>query len=455
MWSGSVCSPCSTAGTSSASSPAGLASRRRVVWPSVHDPRLQLAAVIISLQVLGQAGLGFELSIAQILVAVGTCAAIEVAWVWSRTKVVVWPASALLTGNGVAFILRVPGTRHGDWWSLHGAWLYAVVGAGSLLTKYVLRFRGRQLFNPSNVGLVVAFLLLGSRRANPQDLWWGPMRPALVVTFLVIGAGAAFVVRRLRLLGMAVAFWAGLAGGAAVVAATGHCFSARWQATPVCGQSFWWVVVTSPEVLVFLFFMITDPRTAPDGRWTRVAFGAAVGMLAALLIAPERTEFSTKVAILGALVVVCAVTGLGRGLRRPSESSSSGRSLPAIQRVAAGLAVAGLWLVALAVAGGPARPSATGLVNGPDVAVPPIAVAPGTALADRALTPAELHAIGQVVVRSLPAPASRLTVSSVRSKSNPQAPPQIEVRAVGPGLDTTVFLVNTGGQWSVAGSQGA
>ena len=37
-----------------------------------------------------------------------------------RQGMLVWPASALLTGNGVAFILRASGTQHGDWWSLNG-----------------------------------------------------------------------------------------------------------------------------------------------------------------------------------------------------------------------------------------------------------------------------------------------------------------------------------------------
>ena len=45
----------------------------------------------------------------------------------------------------------------------------------SLLSKYVIRFRGRHVFNPSNFGLVVCFLLLGSARAEPLD-WWGRCR---------------------------------------------------------------------------------------------------------------------------------------------------------------------------------------------------------------------------------------------------------------------------------------
>ena len=45
----------------------------------------------------------------------------------------------------------------------HKGWyLFAGVAALSLLTKYVIRYRGSHLFNPSNLGLVVAFLVLGS-----------------------------------------------------------------------------------------------------------------------------------------------------------------------------------------------------------------------------------------------------------------------------------------------------
>ena len=85
-----------------------------------------------------------------------------------------WPASALLTGNGVAFILRVPGTEHGNWWSTRGWWIFAGTAAVALLSKYVLRVRGRHVFNPANIGLVLCFLVLGASRAEPLDFWWGP-----------------------------------------------------------------------------------------------------------------------------------------------------------------------------------------------------------------------------------------------------------------------------------------
>src|SRR3954467_12694512 len=136
-----------------------------VLLPKLSDPRLHLAATITSLQVIGQVGFRFEVSIAQILLSVGTCALLEVGIALATQGVILWPASALLTGNGVAFILRVPGTAHGDWWSLRGWWIFAGTAAIALLSKHVLVSRGAHIFNPSNIGLVICFLALGRTRA--------------------------------------------------------------------------------------------------------------------------------------------------------------------------------------------------------------------------------------------------------------------------------------------------
>jgi len=281
-----------------------------VLLPNVRDPRLHLAGVIISLQVLGQVAFDFRLSIAQILVSLLTSAVLEVAITFRRQSVIMWPASAMLTGNGVAFILRVPGTEHGDWWSLHGWWIYAGTAAISLLSKYVIRFRGRHVFNPSNFGLVVCFLALGSARAEPLDFWWGPMSVWLALAITLIVAGGFAILRRLRLLGVAVGFWLVFSAGIAVLATTEHAMTARWHLGPITGGELWRILVFSPEILVFLFFMITDPKTVPESPPTRRAFGVAIGLLAVLMIAPQTTEFATKVAVLSALALVCAARPL-------------------------------------------------------------------------------------------------------------------------------------------------
>ena len=281
-----------------------------VLLPSIRDPRLHLAAVITSLQVLGQVAFHFSVSISQILISLATAAVLEVGIAAWRQHVLLWPASALITGNSVAFILRVPGTHHGDWWSLNGWWIYAGTAAVSLLSKHVIQIGGRHIFNPSNFGLVLCFLLLGPAHAAPLDFWWGPMSPWLGLAFAIIVGGASLILGRLKLLGLAVSFWCTFAVGVAVLAATGHTMAARWHLGPITGAYLWSVLLTSPEILVFLFFMITDPRTTPRGQKERAAYGMSVGLLAALLIAPMQTEYATKVAVLVSLTIVCAVRPL-------------------------------------------------------------------------------------------------------------------------------------------------
>jgi hypothetical protein len=340
-----------------------------VLLPKLRDPRLHLAATITSLQVIGQVGFHFELSIAQILISLATCAVLEVAIAMRRQRVLLWPASALLTGNGVAFVLRVPGTVHGDWWSTRGWWIFAATAAGSLLSKYILVWRKAHIFNPSNIGLVVCFLVLGRTRAAPLDFWWGPMSAWLVAALVVILIGGFTILSRLKLLRVALGFWFAFAAGIAILAASGHAMTARWHLGPVTGFHFWAVLVTSPEVLVFLFFMITDPKTAPSGPRARIVYAVALGLLGALLIAPTTTEFAAKVALLSSLAIVCLAMPLLR-LLPPLQLRRVAYALPL---------VAALYVVALVFATTTAPPAAAAAAVSTRE-LPPIQIVPSSSV---------------------------------------------------------------------------
>lgn len=334
-----------------------------VVLPNVRDPRLHLAGVIIAIHVLGQMALGFRVSVPQIVISILTCAVMEVTWTFHRTRQVVWPASAMLTGSGVALILRLVGMERGDHWSWEGWHIFAAVAGLSLLTKYVIRYRGSHVFNPSNVGLVAAFLVLGSGVIEPLDFWWAPLDFWMAAAYLIILVGGLLITRRLRLLIMAASFWLALVAGIGVLALSGHCMTAAWALQPVCGPSFWWVIASSPEVLIFLFFMITDPKTIPEGGAARVAFAICLGLVCTLLIAPHTTEFGAKVGLLGGLVLL---TPLRPVFDRLLTRDRAGSLLPSpgttpVRLFARG-AVLGALVVVVAVgilaAGAPARETA-------------------------------------------------------------------------------------------------
>src|SRR6476620_6924503 len=291
--------------------------RYPVLLPKLRDPRLHLAATITSLQVIGQVGFHFDVSIAQILLAIGTCALLEMGIAFRSQHVLMWPASAMLTGNCVSFVLRGPGTGHGDWLSLRGWWIFVGTSAVSLLSKHVIRWRGEHIFNPSNFGLVLCFLLLGRTRAAPLDFWWGPMSAWLAIALTLIVAGGFLILRRLKLLRVAIGFWVSFAVAIGALALAGHTMVARRHLGPISGLTFWWVLVIAPEVLVFLFFIITVPKTAPRSPSGRLAYAISLGLLAGVLIAPTITEYAAKVALLGSLALVCLALPLLRLVPTP------------------------------------------------------------------------------------------------------------------------------------------
>lgn len=387
--------------------------RYPVLLPSIRDPRLHLAAVTISLHVLGQVAFGFRLSIAQILLAVVTAGVLEFAITLQRSRVIMWPASALLTGNGIAFILRVPGTEHGDWWSLHGWWLYVGTAAVAIGSKYLIRFRGRHVFNPSNGALVLTFLLFGPERADPLEFWWAPMSFELALALAIIVVGALGILVRVKLLSVALTFWVAFAVGIGVIALAGHEMTARWHLGSLTGLELWRSIVLSPEILVFLFFMITDPKTVPSGARGRRAYALGVAAIACLLIAPVTTEFWTKVAVLGALVAVCA-------LRVPVELLAGRRQwLPSSRPTRLVLvAVGAAAFVSLLVAAGiPARPGPSEAIAASTLGVPAVTIATRTATDGTAGLDARTgERIAGDLVRDL-----RLGAAAVRSRSAEQA----------------------------------
>ena len=281
-----------------------------VILPNRRDPRLRLSVVIMTLQVLGQTLLDFKLSIAQILVTIGVCAVVEATVTFRREHMLVWPASAILTGNSVSFILRASGTEHGDWWSLRGIQFFVLAAIISLLSKYLIRPDGHHIFNPSNVGIVWCLLVIGPKYVFPQYLWWGPSRLGVGLSYAVILVGGLWVLRRVRMIPMAASFLATFTVLVGLFAVSGRSFIAIWHDGPVSGLDYWWNVALSPEVLVFVFFMISDPQTAPKTPLGRVAYGVLTALVAALLLFFQTTEFGIKLAILSSLTVSCALVPL-------------------------------------------------------------------------------------------------------------------------------------------------
>jgi enediyne biosynthesis protein E5 len=160
-------------------------------------------------------------------------------------------ASAYITGISVGILLRSP-----------EYWPYALCSAIAITSKYVIRWRGRHLWNPSNLSIVAMLLLAPEFVATLSVQWGNDVLPMVIVW--ILGALITWRVRRIHITATYVASFFTFALLRSAI--TGHAFLA--EVAPITG----------PMYQLFIFFMITDPKTTVKTRGGQclVAFLVAV-----------------------------------------------------------------------------------------------------------------------------------------------------------------------------------
>jgi len=198
------------------------------------DQRFVPPILITLILVVGQTTFGILEGLPQTLLAIVTAMLLEAAL--ARIYVGTWPhlASAYITGISVGILVRSP-----------EIWPFAVCAALSITSKYVLRWRGRHLWNPSNFGICALLFLAPYTVASLSVQWGNNLWPMLVIWLL-----GAVIIYRLRRFHITAAYVAAfLAFGLLRSAISGH----PWQSEIA--------PITGPMYQLFCFFMVTDPKT--------------------------------------------------------------------------------------------------------------------------------------------------------------------------------------------------
>ena len=185
-----------------------------VLLPTLRDPRLHLAAVIISLQVLGQTSFNFSLSIAQILVSVLTCAVLEIAITFPHA------ARAHVARERAADRkrrrLHPSRAGHRARRLVEHERLVDLRGYRGDLAAFEVRDQVQGLARLQSVELRARHLLPVARpgAGRPARLLVGPMSLALALALVIITVGGLSILSRLEeLLEIAVGFWVAFALG--------------------------------------------------------------------------------------------------------------------------------------------------------------------------------------------------------------------------------------------------
>lgn len=222
--------------------------------PDLRDARWFQLAGQATILAVGLSQLGFGVSPAQITAAIG--AALLTQWAGSLLLATRFDwKSAVITGLSLALLLRA-----NDIWPFMCA---ALIAIGS---KFAVRANDRHVFNPANIGIVVMAAFTDAAWTSTSE--WGS---ALWFAALIAALGALSCWRASRLdvpfiyLGVCAALMIG---------------RALYLGDPLAIPA---LRLTHGALILFAFFMISDPKTTPEDPRTRALFVAAAAVIAYVL----------------------------------------------------------------------------------------------------------------------------------------------------------------------------
>ena len=219
------------------------------------DKRYLAPILVTMVLVAGQVSFGFLESWSRTMLAIVTAILVEM--LLGRVFFGRWPhlASAYVSGISVGMLVRSP-----------EFWPYALCAALSIMSKYVIRVDGRHIFNPSNFGIVAMLLLAADAVAGLSVQWGNNMLPMVVVW--CFGAAIIASVGRFHITVTYVLSFVFFSILRAAV--TGHPWLS--EVAPLTG----------PMYQLFIFFMITDPKTTVQPKWGQYLVAFLVAALEAV-----------------------------------------------------------------------------------------------------------------------------------------------------------------------------
>ena len=208
------------------------------------DPRHYQIAVLASLLIYGVFGLDFEIGPARATAILAV--ALSTQYVCTRLCGLPRfdPRSALISGLSLCLLVRT-----------NSAALALAAAIIAVSSKFLIQFNRKHLFNPTNIAIVSLMALTGQVWVSPGQ--WGNLA---FFAFLMACLGGLVVNRASRsdVTYAFIAFYMGLVFGRSI-----------WLGEPLMIPLH---RLQNGALLLFTFFMISDPRTTPNSRAGRITF---------------------------------------------------------------------------------------------------------------------------------------------------------------------------------------
>ncbi len=253
---------------------------------ALQDARIYQILCLFLFLLLGIGTRDWTLQPGMILATIGTCLLTQTLLSWAICQkspdaefmqlIASSIPSALITSLGLSLLLRA------DHYST-----IVLASVAAILSKFLLRVHDKHIFNPANFGIITVLLLTPDAWVSPgqwgEESWYA----------LLFVSGGGLVLKRVGRWDTSVAFLATYAGLEAI---RNVWLGWTWDV--------WGHRLMSGSLLLFALFMITDPRTIPNARISRLIWAISIALLTFIL----RNYFFVSTAVLWALIALAPLS---------------------------------------------------------------------------------------------------------------------------------------------------
>jgi Na+-transporting NADH:ubiquinone oxidoreductase subunit NqrB len=217
------------------------------------DPRHFQILFQAAFLILGIFMLNWNLDISNFILVIFTCLLVQGLGIYISGENYSGLKSSLISALSICLMLKAnePST-------------FILAAVLSIASKYLIKYKGKHIFNPTNFGMILCILISG-------DAWFSPGQWGSDMLFLfVLMLSASVVLLKVGRMDVALAFLLTFSGlyFLKIVVFLG------WEIDVFIHH------LSSGTLLLFTFFMITDPVTSPKSKKGRIVWAMLIGVLA-------------------------------------------------------------------------------------------------------------------------------------------------------------------------------
>lgn len=216
-----------------------------------QDPRHYQIGYLSLFLIYGISALNWKIDAAQILTLVGSCVITQLLWGKINERKSSGWKSALITALGLCLLLKS-----------NSLLTLAIAGSLAISAKFILKIGDKHLFNPANFGIIISILIM-------QDAWISPGQWGSSALFLfVLTVLGGFILNKIGRLETSLVFI-----GVLLICEFGR--TVLYQGWPIDAL---YHKFSSGTLLLFAFFMITDPMTIPNSKRSRIIWATVLAL---------------------------------------------------------------------------------------------------------------------------------------------------------------------------------